>query len=283
MKHILLLLTFLCAILSYAQEPEGQLNPISVSSPEPVLLIQEDSVTIQIDEVKKTNSFLSHLSVGVRTSTMGVGLELATPVNDYLKLRTGINFIGYKSSTFDIGLDDSNGLFDEAFGYTPDYKMNGELNFTNGHLLMDFHPTKGIFHVTAGVFIGTNKLKANGFLANPNTGDKTVLQPGAVWPSVDFDGYQLELDNADLNAELQLGRVIKPYFGLGLGRAIANKRVAFKFELGMIYQGDYSIKQNGKKIDIANTTSESFSDIDTYTRILRWWPMLNFQLSYKIF
>ncbi|GAB6121435.1 hypothetical protein JCM30204_25840 [Dysgonomonas termitidis] len=235
-------------------------------------------------EKKSDKQFLSHLSIALRASTMGIGLQAATPINDYLNLRAGIDFVGFKTSTFDIGLDDTDGMFEEAFGYTPDYKMKGELNFTNGNVLVDFHPTKGIFHLTAGVFIGANKLKAKGFLVNPNTGERATLKPGvSEWPYVDFDGHRLTLDDANLDATLQLGKIIKPYFGLGVGRAIANKRVAFKFELGMIYQGNYSLKQNGKKLDVVNNASESFEDIDDYTKWLKWWPMLNFQLSYKIF
>jgi len=214
---------------------------------------------------------------------MGVGLEAATPINDYFKLRAGIDYMGFKSSTFDISLDDPNDVLYTAFGEVPDYKMKGELSFINGHALVDFHPVKkGIFHLTAGFFIGKNQLKAKGFLAGED-GNPVQLRPGLEWPSIEFDGHKLELTDANLDATLQLGKVIKPYFGFGLGRAISKSRVSFKFEMGVIYQGDYSIKQNGKKVDIVKTATENFEDIDTYTRLLKWWPMLNFQLTYRIF
>jgi hypothetical protein len=275
MRPLLLTIIALCVLHLHAQEtPVTPLADSIAMAPAPHEMIKK----------KSDNGFLSHLSVGLRASTMGIGLQAATPINDYFKLRAGIDFIGFKTSTFDIELDDSDRIFEEAFGYMPNYKMKGELNFTNGNVLVDFHPTKGIFHLTAGVFIGANKLKANGFLANPDTGEPATLRPEvSEWPDVDFDGHRLTLDDANLDATLQLGKTIKPYFGLGLGRAIANKRVAFKFELGMIYQGDYSLKQNGKKLDVVSNASESFEDIDTYTQWLKWWPMLNFQLSYKIF
>lgn len=274
MRLLLLTIIALCVLPLHAQETTTTSLADSIAAV---------PATIQVPEKKSENTFLSHLSVGLRASTMGIGLQAATPINDYFKLRAGIDFIGFKTSTFDISLDDPDGVFDEAFGYTPDYKMKGELNFTNGNVLVDFHPTKGIFHLTAGVFIGANKLKASGFLAD-NNGNPAQLKEGITeWPYLDFDGHRLTLDDANLDATLQLGKTIKPYFGLGVGRAIANKRVAFKFELGMIYQGDYSLKQNGKKLDVVNNASESFEDIDDYTKWLKWWPMLNFQLSYKIF
>lgn len=281
MKHFILTLFLLSTLTLFSQEQETK----EVSPAIPVLLesqavLPEESV--QVDKSSRENGFLSHLSVGLRASTMGIGLEAATPLNDLFKLRAGINFMGYTSNSFDIGLEDPNGAFNEAFGYIPDYSMKGKLNFTNGHALVDFHPTKGIFHLTAGFFVGKNQLKAEGFLADYD-GNPAVLKDGQTWPTLDFDGHQLKTDNGRLDATLQLGNVIKPYFGLGLGRAIANKRVAFKFELGMIYQGKYSIKQNGKKVDVIDNAVENFEDIDTYTNLLKWWPMLNFQLTYKIF
>ncbi|MDU1892219.1 MAG: hypothetical protein E6767_16165 [Dysgonomonas sp.] len=227
---------------------------------------------------------LSHLNVAVRLSTMGFGIEAATPLNSYLKLRAGINYMGYKSSDFDISLDDPSGMLEEAIGYVPDYNMKGELNFTNGHVLVDFHPVKkGIFHLTAGAYIGKNQLKAKGYLVDGDGNRATLIDPTEKWPNIDFDGHQLDINNGDLNATLQLGQVIKPYFGFGLGRAISKSRVSFKFEMGAIYQGKYTLKQNGKKVETISNAVENFEDIDKITNILKWWPMLNFQLTYRIF
>ncbi|MBK5722695.1 hypothetical protein JGH11_17620 [Dysgonomonas sp. Marseille-P4677] len=282
MKHLLTFVLFLSNLLFvsvFAQDAKV-IDNTNLST----AVLQTDSATVsmQLEKPKSDNSFLSHLSVGLRASTLGVGVQVATPINDYFKLRAGVDFMGFKTGDIEIGLEDPDGAFEKAVGYTPDYNMKGELNFTNGHALVDYHPTKGIFHLTAGFFLGKNQLKAKGLLT-ASDGSRAELLPGEDWPTVDFDGHQLKVDNANLDATFQLGEVVKPYFGLGIGRAIANKRVAFKFELGAIYQGKYSIKQNGKKINIADNVTENFENIDTYTNILKWWPMLNFQLTYKIF
>lgn len=283
MKYFILTLFLLNTLFVFSQESQSDVDTQSVSQIEVVSALESnDSNTLETKEYYEGGP-LSHINVALRLSTLGVGLEAATPINSYLKLRAGINYMGFKSSTFDISLDDPDNYLMEAFGEVPDYKMKGELNFTNGHVLVDFHPVKkGIFHITAGAFIGKNQLKAKGFLADLD-GNPVELLDGREWPSIEFDGHELELDDANLDATLQLGSVIKPYFGLGLGRAISKSRVSFKFELGVIYQGDYSIKQNGKKIDIMDTATENFEDIDTYTKWLKWWPMLNFQLTYRIF
>ena len=41
-----------------------------------------------------------------------------------------------------------------------------------------------------------------------------------------------------------------------------NKKVAFKFELGAMYQGSsYTLKQNGKLLDLSKSSEENLRDI----------------------
>ncbi len=147
----------------------------------------------------------------------------------------------------------------------------------------------GIFHFTAGMFIGKNQIKAKGYLQNPNTGqkltDQDLLDAGWPygWPTLELDKHGITIDDGEINGTLQLGNVFKPYFGIGLGRSLPKSRIGFMFELGAIYQGDYIIKQGGKKVNLLDQANESFADISDYTKYFRWWPMLNFQLTYRIF
>lgn len=247
-----------------------------------ISLLSTTSLTAQTKEYYEGKP-LSHLNIALRASTMGVGLEAATPINSYFKLRAGINHIGFKAGSYDISLDDNNGELAQALGFVPDYRLKPELNFTNGHILIDFHPVKkGIFHITVGAFIGKNQLKAKGFLVDED-GEQANLLPGESWPQLEFDGNLLDINDGRLDAKFQMGRIVKPYAGLGLGRAISKSRVSFKFELGVIYQGDYTLKQNGRKVQTSQFKSENFEDADEYTKWLKWWPMMNFQLTYRIF
>ena len=283
MKNLLVAIMALCVMPIYAGNVGTNTPKKSIEN--------EINTNYSLQEVTKIQSsnnneetFLSHLSVALRASTLGIGLQAATPINELFKLRAGLDFFSLSPGSWSIGLDDPDGAFDRAFGYTPDYDMKGNIKFINGNILVDFHPTKGIFHLTAGVFLGSNKIGAKGMLLGPD-GKAATLKPGVTeWPHIDFDGQRLTLNDANLNADLRLGGIIKPYFGLGIGRAIAkNNRVSFKFELGMIYQGNFSLKQDGKSLDKVNNAVENFEDIDDYKKWLKWWPMLNFQLSYRIF
>lgn len=278
MKNLFLITLFLSFLLpSFAQNgvqeaSEGTLSVVNTTN------ISETN----IDKPYYEGGLLSHLNVALRASTMGLGIEAATPLNSYLKLRAGINYLGFKSNDYSISLDDEH-LNEAVVGGQADYLMNGKVNFTNGHLLVDFHPVKkGIFHLTVGAFVGTNRLTAKGLIVDANE-NEAVLKPGYSWPQLDFDGHSLDIKDGRMDATLQLGKTIKPYAGFGLGRSISRSRVSFKFEMGVIYQGDYILKQNGKKVDLSTSESESFSDIDDYTKWLKWWPMLNFQLTYRIF
>lgn len=228
------------------------------------------------------NSF-SHLNVSVGVSTLGINIEAATPLTQNLKLRGGLNFFNFNSSQYDIDIDDENGSLYEAFGIEPTYEMKAKLNTFHAHALVDYYPfKKGIFHLTAGFYIGNTKIKSNGFLTNGEGTPVTIL-PGYDWPTLEFDGYELDITNGELNAELTLGNVIKPYFGIGLGRAVSKRKFGVKFELGVLYQGDYTLKQNNKKVGTTSDLTASIEDADKYTKWLSWWPMVNLQLNYRIF
>ncbi|GHV49528.1 hypothetical protein FACS1894181_08720 [Bacteroidia bacterium] len=227
----------------------------------------------------------SHLAVGVKTSTFGYGLELAAPLNNNFVLRAGINLTaGAKTPYMNVIFSDNDNTFSDAFGYVPEYRAKADIGFTHGNLLLDIHPG-GIFHITAGVFAGQSKIKVNGFLADWRNGNETaVLKPGYTWPVLELGDQQMELVDGRANLELQMGNSIKPYIGLGVGRAVAkNSNVSFKFELGAIYLGNYTLKQNGTVLDLAASKDPDVQDVHDVLSLLKWWPMMNFQLSFRLF
>lgn len=224
------------------------------------------------------------LGVGLRVSTLGVGVEATTTLSNYFKLRGGFDLATY-SRNFTIGITDDN--LSTLLGYEPDYKMKAKLNFFSGHVLVDIHPLRsGIFHFTTGFYIGNNKLKANGRLVDPSTGEDSQLPPGHSWDEIELelDKHGISIDEGHINGSIELGNVIKPYFGIGLGRSVPKSRLGFMFELGVLYQGDWKIKQNGKKVESLEVGDNSFGDgVEDARKWLRWWPMVGFQLTYRIF
>jgi len=228
---------------------------------------------------------LSHVSVGVKASTFGYGLEAATPLNKMLAFRAGINSLSViknviKIGEFNYSLSDYQDDLDGYFTSMPNaIRVKPDINFTHGNLLLDFYPGGGIFHLTTGFFMGTSKIKATGSVVDSNN-KRLDLLPDKEWPTVEIGGKDIRLASSN-TLELQLGGAIKPYFGLGFGRAVPKKRVSFKFELGLIYQGNYSIKLNNTALNL-NAYEEDVKDTN-FEQYLKFWPMMNFQLSYRIF
>lgn len=103
-----------------------------------------------------------------------------------------------------------------------------KVNLSNAKMLVDYYPFRnGIFSLTGGLYIGQSKITMKGHADQKFNLDDIVIQP-------DANGY--------FDASLVLGNSVKPYFGIGLGRTLAKKRIGFRFELGAIYQGHYKIK-----------------------------------------
>jgi hypothetical protein len=218
------------------------------------------------------------LAVGLETGTYGPGITASTSLFPNFKLRGGFDLFSISPSLdFDISPD----------GYNPndpDYeeRLSGslsdpKLSFANFKLLLDYYPWKnGIFSLSAGFYLGSNSISMNGKINN--------YDPDVIFELNDDIIVKPRADGT-FDAKVKLGGIIKPYFGIGLGRSIANKRIAFKFDLGIIYQGDFKFdsKQIYVSQDIQNNLSNSDELSDIPKGILKLWPMLNFSLTYRIF
>ncbi|MCR4836436.1 MAG: hypothetical protein K5899_08665 [Bacteroidaceae bacterium] len=134
-----------------------------------------------------TNSFaqfrLEHLDLSVTGGSDGIGFELATPINDRFRIRTGASF--FSKSSNDIKFDIEVGEFDpkltleqnkalsaEKFnkiattlGGVTGEKLNQQVNiirdisFNNFKLLFDFYPWQNKhWYITAGFYWGNNTI-----------------------------------------------------------------------------------------------------------------------------
>lgn len=228
-----------------------------------------------------------NLGIGLKVSPfLGYGIEAASGLNNHFILRLGFNLTkGINVGYFNFDVEESYEL-ENAFGYIPEARVKPSLDFVHGNLLLDYHPG-GVFHITTGFFAGTTKIGVKGYLADSQN-NKAELLSGKNWPSVEIGDQSIDIKDGNVTGHFRIGNTIKPYFGIGVGRAIAkNKRVAFKFELGLLYQDSlYEIKMNGKNIDLANATDEDLREIHekfTEQQYFKFWPQINFQLSYRIF
>lgn len=150
------------------------------------------------------------VGVSVEASTLGAGLSIGMPVGERFNVR-GV----YHGFTFDKEFeDDKGGTYD------------GEIDLQSTGLMVDFHPFKGTFRLTAGFASNGNQINFNG------TGDSNGrFQVGDCTYQSD-PGDPLVVDGvADFNSSA-------PYVGIGWG-GILNVVSGFfmTFDLGILMSG----------------------------------------------
>lgn len=231
---------------------------------------------------KESHSF-KHLTLATGLTTLGFTAEISTPLGQHFALRSGINLFRYSTKTHTINLNDPHGLLHQAFGQDVTYVMRGEAKNMHGHIAIDYYPfKKGVLYISGGFYIGKTQLTASGIIANKD-GSSAELQPPYEWPELEFKGQKLDITNGRLDAELTLGHTVKPYIGIGLGRAIPKRRLGIKVELGILFAGSYTIRQNGIQLDQTLTRENNFQKTDSYLNWFKYYPMAKFQLRYRIF
>ena len=234
-----------------------------------------------------------HLAIGINVGLYGLGFEINTPIIPNIKARAGLNYIGLNLESFGFSAFEVDGFdYIDANGVKQKEAASAdimpELKFLNGKLLFDFLPSKkGIFAFTAGVYIGQNKIGLTGTAYEWIDEQRGDLLTNAT---LNFgDGIIVHTDaNGEVDAHVRWGNVVKPYFGLTLGRAIPKHRVGFKFELGAVYQkAKFTLLSDGgtgEAVAEANDNMDSILDNlpKGVSKALNFWPMLSMQLTYKL-
>lgn len=126
-------------------------------------------------QAQKKQPLFNHLDLGVTLGTTGVGIDMAMPVTNYARLRTGFSYVPRievpMSFSVQVGDDPSTSQtkFDKlsemltSFTGKPvsnEVKMTGRPTFWNWNLLVDVFPLKNNrhWHVTAGFYLGPSRV-----------------------------------------------------------------------------------------------------------------------------
>ena len=215
-------------------------------------------------------------AVGLNAGLYGYGIQGATSLTPNFKARIGFDFLSYKhNDPIDFEVDAVKG------GSYLDNTLSGEffsskLKFSNVKAMIDYYPMKtGIFCFTTGVYLGNNKISLDGKVFGYDQYSEMAFDDITILPNSD----------GSFGADLKIGNYVKPYFGLGLGRTIPKSRVGFKFELGIVYQGDFKLESDNAVSNNNYSTNDFFDnigDIPISKEVLKLWPMMNFTLSYRI-
>lgn len=210
---------------------------------------------------------LEHLSVSVNAGTLGVGAQIAAPINQYLSVRTGLMMFTY-TYNYDYKEVIHYGDYQDE-GVIP---MKAKANMVNGLLLADVFPFRNRrFHLTSGFYMGSsNIIKVSGEADRVVEIGDIIIDPGV---------------NGRVAAQLET-KGFKPYVGLGFGSSVTKKkRVGFKFELGAMFHGSPKIVvTEGATIDDVNLEiDDKLSDFNKFLKNFNVYPVLNFQLNFRAF
>jgi len=258
---------------------------------------------------QETASASGHLGLGVEASTTGFGFELAAQLSSNFALRGGISYFPHYSygNTFNVNLaekaktqindaidsDPGIGLALEQFGLpkraeeiNTDINVKAALNMFNGKILIDYYPNAQYgFHITGGVYIGkSNLVNINGNM------DQAVQILGALKtlgfdfsdvPVVIEQAYQLKgKDLVNMEGAVNVTSV-KPYLGIGFGRAIPKSRVGLSLDLGAFYQGTPELVSDNK--DVKQLMEAELTGVSEVLKKLPFYPVLSIKLSVRIF
>ena len=88
-------------------------------------------------------------------------------------------------------------------------------------------------------------------------------------------------DSRWVNGDVRVNAV-RPYLGLGYGRLVPNKRVGFRFELGVQIHGKIKVYQDDAEVPVGDHL-DSDDDLSKIVKDLTVYPVLKFTLTGRIF
>ncbi len=171
----------------------------------------------------------SNFGLGVRASTLGIGVEGAAAVSHRDNIRAGFDMFNY-------GLD----LTKDGVNY------DARLKLRSAHVLLDQYLIGGL-HLSPGfMFYNTNKATATGTAAAGRTftlGDRTYISQA----SSPLQG----------SAEVSLGRAA-PMLMLGVGNLVprSGRHFTANFEVGVVYQ-----KAPEMKLSLSGNACDAVSNV----------------------
>ena len=287
--------------------------------------------------------FEPHVGVGVGVGTTGIAIDAGITLNDYLGVRGGVDIMpkfkvnkdidlktedaNKKVSQLTTEINQLNAKLEAAGMQTVDLnqypggnlpnklEVQGKLDNTLGHILIDIHPFKTSFHLTLGAYFGKDEIidvynKESGFLKPINAYNEAIINANS--PSADpgvkqvVNDYNLKMiggelgdyfvtpnpaENGDVRAYAKV-KSFRPYVGLGFGRAVPKGRIGCQFDLGVQFWGKPEIyvptynKTTGtyqcEKIDGDKAGDDAGKVLKTVSKVSVY-PVLNFRLVGRIF
>jgi len=142
------------------------------------------------------------LNTALKVSTLGVGLDISTPINDTFSARFNVNGAAYSKN------ETSNGN-----------SYSGTLTLFTAGVLLDTYPFENKFRLSTGIYYNGNNFT------------------GTAIDKVTINGTTYNIsDIGKVDADITFNK-IAPYIGIGWGNTTKDKGWGFTFDLGALYHG----------------------------------------------
>ena len=183
---------------------------------------------------------------------------------------------------------------------------DADINLPTFKTMLEYYPSaKSTFHFVAGVMIGKedfinihgepdeisksaymSALRLNNAIQNDPIAQKNDIQgikdiADVLHFNIDDKTYRVRED-CSLDAAIQISKV-RPYAGIGFGRAIPNKRLGFQFEMGAWFHGTPKVvSPNELPADKYDPNAESIEGVGDVISKIKVYPQMTFRLTGRI-
>ena len=252
---------------------------------------------------------LNHFSVGAGLGIInGASIEMALPVTPYLAVRGGYNFMNNLKGSNRFNMVEHG----SANHYLPNIprkvELESKLKLSAAHVLVDLYPSKNSsFHFTGGAYFGSdnivraynkdkediaalksvyefnNRIGSYEFVPDDLGGSVGVMVNGTERVGLEMGDYLLEPDkNGQIDVRIKVQKV-RPYVGLGFGRAVPMKhRVACAFDMGLMIWGKPEVYLNNKKATDIGLDGKDDNFLKSVSKV-NVGPIISFRVSGRIF
>jgi hypothetical protein len=207
---------------------------------------------------EKSSGDSGWFGIGVKTSFLGIGAEVATRVTHHSNARAGFNILGYSRSFSEDGIN-----------------YNGHLTFRTVEAHYDIYPWAGNFHISPGVLA---------YMGNPVTGNAIV--PGNHRFTLGGQTYSDPSAPVTASGKMNFNQV-SPTATVGWGNLVRrNKRFSIPVELGAAFQGSPKTTLNltGNICNVPGSSCVSTSDPTVQSNIVAEQTKINKSLSaFKVY
>lgn len=192
------------------------------------------------------------MGIGIKMSTFGPGVEVIAAVSPKIHLRLGGTYMHYTYHHNDNNIE-----------------VNGS---ANAHLssisLFANYQLARVFFVSAGFLYNMNEIGLDGFFTKSMTIGSMEVEPERI---------------GKLDFKIKPGSLLTPYAGIGIGRSLSkNGVVSFAVEAGAAFHGNPKVELKATGMLEPTGSEEQRQQLEDNLAGFNIYPMLNFQLSFRL-